>query len=294
MTGIFFNANKEKILGNLNNAADLFAEVIRRDGNNHAAMYELAGIYESQKKYGDALFFARSAYKLDPKNEWYAILLSDVLRDNHKFDESAQVLEQLTKDYPDRIDYYFEWASSLVFGRKYSDAIKVYDKIEEKIGVTEDVSLQKERLWLQLNKNDKAIAEIQKLIASNPKDTKAYTLLGDLYEKIGNKEKALETYNKILEIDPNDPYVHLSLANYYRDNGDNEKSQQELKLAFSNKELDVDTKVQIIASYFPIVEKHPEMMEQALEMCKLFVGANPDEPRAHAIYGEFLSMHKEY
>src|SRR5690349_15500756 len=68
VTYLYFNANKEKILGNLNNAADLFAEVIRKDGSNHAAMYELANIYAQQKKYSDALFFSRSAYKLDSKN----------------------------------------------------------------------------------------------------------------------------------------------------------------------------------------------------------------------------------
>src|SRR5689334_7188052 len=64
VTYLYFNANKEKILGNLNNAADLFAEVIRKDGSNHAAMYELANIYAQQKKYSDALFFSRSAYRL--------------------------------------------------------------------------------------------------------------------------------------------------------------------------------------------------------------------------------------
>jgi len=294
ITYLFFNANKEKILGNLNNAADLFAEVIRKDGSNAAAMYELSNIYDAQKKYSDALFFARSAYKIDPKNEWYAISLSDILQKNHKFDESAQVFEQLTKDKPDRVDFYFEWASALVFAGKYSDAVKVYDKIEEKIGVTSELTLQKERLWLQLNKNDKAIAEVQKLIDANPKDAKAYNMLAELYQKMGNKEKALETYNKILEIDPDNPYVHLSLADYYRSNGDKEKSQKELKLAFSNKELDVDTKISILVSYFPIVEQHPEMMEQALEMSKLLIEANPTEPRAHAIYGEFLAQNKEY
>jgi tetratricopeptide (TPR) repeat protein len=294
VTYLFFNANKEKILGNLNNAADLFAEVIRKDGGNHAAMYELSNIYAEQKKYSDALFFARSAYRLDIKNEWYAISLSDILQKNHKFEESAQVLEQLTKDYPDRVDYYFELAQAEVFAGKYSDAIKTYDKIEERIGVSNEVVLQKERLWLQLNKNDKAIAEVQKLIDADPKDAKAYNMLAELYQKMGNKEKALETYNKILQVDPDNPYVHLSLADYYRTNGDKEKSQQELKLAFSNKELDIDTKLSILGSYAAIIELHPEMLEQALEMGKLLIEANPTEPRAHAIYGEFLRVDSQY
>jgi tetratricopeptide (TPR) repeat protein len=294
VTKLFFDANKEKLLGNLNNAADLFAEVIRKDGSNHAAMYELSNIYAEQKKYSDALFFARSAYRLDPKNEWYAMSLSDILQKNHKFEESAQVLEQLVKDYPDRIDYYFELASAQVFAGKYSDAIKTYDKIEAQIGISSEVIMQKERLWLQLNKSDKAIAEVQKLIDANPKDAKAYNMLAELYQKIGNKEKALETYNKILQIDPDNPYVHLSLADYYRSNGDKEKSEQELKLAFSNKELDIDTKLSILASYAAIIELHPEMTEQALEMGKLLIEANPKEPRAHAIYGQFLSSDSQY
>jgi tetratricopeptide (TPR) repeat protein len=290
ITHLFFNANKEKILGNLNNAADLFAEVIRKDKSNHAAMYELSNIFASQKKYADALFFARSAYKLDSKNEWYGLSLSDILQKNHKFDEAAQVLEQLTKDYPHRVDYFFEWASALVFAGKYADAIKAYDKIEEKIGVTNDLTLQKERLWLQLDKKDKAIAEVQKLIDSNPKDAKAYNMLAELYQKIGNKEKALETYNKILEIDPNNPYVHLSLADYYRTNGDRKKSQEEIKLAFSNKELDIDTKISILGSYAALIELHPEMLELSMDMSKLILETNPSEPRAHAIYGEFLRL----
>src|SRR5436190_22380537 len=79
---VFFNASKEKVLGNLDNAASLFSEVIRRDPGNAAAMYELANIFSSQKKYADALFFAKSAYLIDRKNSWYALTYSDILQKN--------------------------------------------------------------------------------------------------------------------------------------------------------------------------------------------------------------------
>lgn len=294
VTYLFFNANKEKILGNLNNAADLFAEVIRKDGSNHASMYELANIYAEQKKYSDALFFIRSAYKLDSKNEWYAMSFAEILQKNGKFEESATVYEQLLKDKPDRLDYYFEWASALIYANKLSDAIKVLDKLEAKIGVNKDVVMQKQRLYMQLGKTDKAIAEVQKLIDENPKDAQAYGMLAELYQNMGQKEKALEIYNKVLEIDPENPYIHLSLADYYRTNGDKEKSVAELKKAFGNKKLDIDTKIQILASYYALIELHPEMKEQALEMSKLLIEANPEEPRAHAVYGDFLIQDKQY
>ena len=294
VTYLFFNANKEKILGNLNNAADLFAEVIRKDGSNHASMYELANIYAQQKKYSDALFFSRSAYKLDPKNEWYAMSYADILQKNGKFEESAIVYEQLVKDNPDRLDYYFEWASALIYSNKLLDAIKVLDKVEAQVGVNKDVVMQKQRLYMQLGKTDKAIAEVQKLIDADPKDAQAYGMMAELYQSIGQKEKALEIYNKVLEIDPENPYIHLSLADYYRSNGEKEKSVEELKKAFGNKKLDIETKIQILVSYYALIELHPEMKEQALEMGLLLIEANPEDPRSHAIYGEFLIQDKQY
>ncbi len=291
---LFFNANKEKILGNLGNAAELFADVIRKDGSNSASMYELANIYTQQKKYKDALFFSRSAYRIDPTNVWYGLSYADILQKNGKFDDASQVLEQLIKDNPERIDFYFELASSQIFANKFNDAIKTLDRVEAKVGINKEVIQQKQRLYIQLKKTDKAIAEVQKLVDSNPRDVQAYKMLAELYQNLGQKDKALETYKKVLEMDPDDAYIHLSLADFYRSNGEKEKSIEELKKSFSNKNLDIDTKVQILASYYNLIELHPELREQALVMCQLLLEAHPDDNRVHAVYGDFLKQDKQY
>ncbi|REJ82851.1 MAG: tetratricopeptide repeat protein [Bacteroidetes bacterium] len=290
VTHVFFNANKEKILGNLNNAASLFAEVIRKDPSNAAAMYELANIYVEQKKYADALYFAKTAWQIDSKNIWYSLSYADILEKNRKFDEAANVLNQLVKDYPERIDFYYEHASALIYAEKLNEAIKVYDKVEEKSGISKEVSLQKARLYQRLNKNDKAIAELQKLIDSNPSDAQSYGMLAEMYQSMGEKQKALDTYNKILKVDPNNPYIHLSLADFYRSNGEKEKSVEQLKLAFANKELDIETKISILVSYYALIELHPELRDQAMDMVQLLVESHPSEPRAFAVQGDFLSQ----
>lgn len=291
---VFFNANKEKILGNLNIAADLFAEVIRKDGSNAAAMYELSNIYSEQKKYSDALFFSKSAWSIDSKNVWYALSYADILNKNKKFDEAAAVLSQLVSDYPQRFDFYYEWASAYVYGEKFNDAIKVYDKLEEKAGISTDLSMRKARLYQRINKNDKAITELQKLINSNPADAQSYGMLAELYQSMGEKQKALDTYNKILEVDPENPYIHLSLADYYRTNGEKEKSVAELKKAFQNSELDIETKISILVSYYNLIDVHPDLKEQAMEMSLLLIESHPSESRAHAIYGDFLNRDEQY
>ena len=294
VTNLFFNASKEKILGNPDNAASLYSEVIRKDPGNAASMYELANIYVDQKKYADALFFSKSAYMIDRRNSWYALSYAEILQKNKKFNDAADVLGRLVQDFPDHTDFYFEWANALIYAEHPADAIKAYDKLELQIGLKKEVSLQKTRLYQRMNKPEKAIEELKKLIANDPKDAQPYGMLAEIYQSMGNKEKALETYNLILQIDPDNPYIHLSLADFYRSNGEKEKSVEELKKAFLNKELDIDTKISILSSYYALIGIHPELQEQALEMCELLISSHPSEPHAHAVYGDFLNQDKKF
>jgi hypothetical protein len=48
--------------------------------------------------------------------------------------------------------------------------IKIYQKIEGVIGITEEISLQKQRIYLIQKKSDLAEAEIQKLIKEFPEE----------------------------------------------------------------------------------------------------------------------------
>ena len=119
-------------------------------------------------------------------------------------------------------------------------------------------------------------------------------MLAEVYQAMGQKEKALETYNRILEIDPDNPFIHLSLADYYRSNGEKEKSVVELKKAFNNPELGIETKISILSSYYALIELHPELREQAMEMTELLVKTHPERSRAFAVRGDFLIQEKKY
>ncbi|MBK5283890.1 MAG: tetratricopeptide repeat protein [Bacteroidia bacterium] len=281
-------------LGNLDNAAGIFAEVIRKDGSNHAAMYELADIYVRQKKYNDALFFAKSAAIANPRNPWYKELLAEVYENLKQFTEAANIYSQLVKDFPERGDYYLNWAQSLLQANKLDEALKVYDKIEQYFGLTRDITLQKQRLYMGLKKPEKAIAEVTKFLSANPRDSQLYGILAELYQSQKQFDKAMEAYAKLKEIDPDNPYLHLSLADYYRNKGDNEKSFQELKQAFSNKELEIDTKLQIIASYYNLFDVNPELQSQAMELNSILVQTHPEESKVYAVYADFLIRQKKY
>ncbi|HEX5002113.1 MAG TPA: tetratricopeptide repeat protein [Bacteroidia bacterium] len=291
---IFVNANRDKILGNYEKAADEFAQCIRIDGTNFASMYELAQIYRGAKKYSEALFFAQSAAMGDPSNTWYRTFYADLLLDTRKLPEAEKEYGSLYKDYPDRIDFGFSYAGTLLMNGKTQDAIKVYDEIEKQTGVTEELIREKQRLYLKMGNVEKAAAEIEKLIQDDPQELRYYSMLTDLYQANDMPDKALETINRMKAIDPESPQVYLALAEYYRKTNQKEKSFEQLKLAFASPQMDADVKIRIISSYLPLIDGNPEMLAQGTELGKILAETHPSNAIALAIYGDFLSMNMKF
>jgi tetratricopeptide (TPR) repeat protein len=272
---------------------DLFGQVIRLDQQNDAAHYELAQLYYQNKKFNDALHFARTAAQLKPSNDWYQLLLADICMNTGRMSEAVSIHEKLVKTNPNRVEYYFNWANALMFSGKLEDAIKVFDMAEQKIGIERDLIVQKERMYLKLGKIDKAAAEVEKLIKAFPTDMGAYSLLVELYQANGMNEKVLETVERMKKVNPSDPHVYLALAEYYRSIKENEKSFEQLKLAFRSPDLDSEIKMRILSSYLPLIQLQAGMLEQALELSAIYVEIHPEDAMGHAVFGDFLNMDKK-
>ncbi|HET8964339.1 MAG TPA: tetratricopeptide repeat protein, partial [Chitinophagales bacterium] len=250
-------------------------------------------IYTYENNKNQALFYSKKAAQADPKNIWYQLLYAECLKGKKQMMDVVGVYERLLLNYPDRIDFYYELANAYLYANKPNDALRTYFKIEEQVGVTEDASMQKIKIYKSLNYSDKAIDEAKKLIATFPKEGKYYGILGELYQEKGLNEKALQAYNDLLKIDPENAYVHLSLADYYRNQKQNEKAFEEIKIAFKSKELDIDTKIKILLSYYSITETYSELKPDADELCKILVEVHPDEAKAFSMYGDFLYRDKK-
>lgn len=291
---LFIDANKERILGNYDMAEVLFSQALKVDPNSSATMYELANIYSFQNNKNQALFYSKKAAMLDPKNVWFQLLYAGCLKENKMPNEVAVVYERLIKDNPENYDFYYELANIYIYLNKSNDAIKTYNKIETAIGVTEESSMQKLKLYKANNNFEKAVEEAKKLIKTFPKDAKYYGILGELYQEKGMNDKAFEAYNELIKIDSTNAYVHLSLADYYRSLKQNDKAFQEIKLAFKSNQLDIDTKVKILLSYYDITESFPELKTDADELCKIIVEVHPDEAKSFAVYGDFLYRDKKF
>ena len=295
VTNLFMDATKARLIGETEKAISLYESCLAKNPDHSASMYELAQIYFETNDYESAARFAEKASDIEPGNKWYKLLLVEIYGKAGKKKELLDICEKLVKQDNDNVDYLYELANAYLMNDDGNNAIKTYDKIENHLGVSEEISLQKERIFVILKKFDQAAAELKKLIPEFPDQESRYlSMLAEMYMQAGKTEEAAQYYQKVLDKDPQNPYIHITLSDYYRQKGDKKRSFDELKLGFANKSLDIDTKIRVLLSYFTDNDSYNANKAEVIGLAEILVQTHPEEAKAHSMYGDFLMDEKKY
>lgn len=290
----FMDACKERSLGNKEEAAKKFYEVLSINGKNATARFELAKLLDEKAMSTEALTLIEQAIDLDPKNTFFLDFKADLLGKLGKLKDAIKTYERIIKIQPSNLEVLYKIGDSWLVSGEYEKAIENYNRVVAIIGVDEQMSLQKEKIWLQLNKLDKAEEEIKKLIAAFPAEVRYYNILAELYRANNLPDKAFEVYTQVEKISPDEAFLNMQLADYYRVKGDKERSFSYLKRAFSNKNLDIDTKMKVLISYYTLTESNSNLKEQAYELLAILVEVHSNDAKAFAVYGDFLYRDERY
>jgi len=293
-TGMLIDAKKEALIGNIDGATTMFKRYIERYPMDPVGYYELAQLEGIKKNYSDAINLISKSIELDPENIWYQLFLSELYQITGNYSNAIGIFEKIIDKNPDNLDYYYQLASLYLTISRYQDAIKMYDRIEEKAGVSEEISLQKEKIHIHLADLQKAEEELKNLIHAFPGESRYYSILAEFYMSNNSPDKAIEVYKKVEEIDPENAYIHMSMADYYRKTGKKDKAFEELKLGFANPNLDVDTKVNILLSFYSVNQLFSELKDEAFTLAKILLETHPADPKVHSIYGDLLVQDKKY
>ena len=284
----FFSALKEKSLENYEEALDLFQKCIKIDNNKAVPYYESAMINKDLGRFNLAVEQIKIAVDLDLDNRWYELHYAEALFANRDFKSASVVYKKLILKEPGNQDLFFLLADMYIYDNDFLKAIEVYDNLELIKGIDKMISMQKHKLYMQLEKRYYAVKELKNLVEKFPNDIEALEILSEAYLLNDDKEKAFDIFKKLAIIAPENGRIHLTLADYYRDQGDNTKSFEELKLAFKSIKLSVDVKVRILASYFQLLAVNKTMKEQAYTLVKLLMQSHPNDVKPKALYADIL------
>lgn len=289
---LFFSAIREKTIENFTLAADLFNRCLQIDPANDAAMYELAALRKTQKREADALVLLERAVTVNRENEWYWVALADSYQKTNDLDKLENVYDELIR-INQKPDYYFDKANAYFLLKKYDAALKVYNQLEGLTGLTDDLLINRQKVYLKQNKLDKATAELDTMIAGNPNELRYYLLQAELYNSNGFSDKALKVLEQAAKLNPNNGMLHLALAEIYRDKKDIDGSFKQLSVAFASADVDVNQKIKIILSYLPKLQE-PAARASALELSRILANTHPDDAKAQALYADMLVQNEKY
>ena len=281
---------KEDVQGAINN----FEEALKYMPDDAASMFELSEQYVRAGRADEGFAMIKKAAELDPANKWYQMRLAMFYRNNGQYDEFANVYEALTEKYPDDVDMLSELLEVYLVTENYNKALEKLDLLEKQAGYNELVSEQRLEIYKRQGQSKKMVAELEKLIANNPENTRYYHMLAKVYTDNGKEKEAIKIYNKIKEIDPNDQYINISLLEYYEKKGDFDKAFDELIAAINNKNLDFNTKANIYEYWFNKFEDAKNIDQQALQAGNAFVEAYPDNQLGYLILASYYIKGNEY
>ena len=289
-----FNGFKSKALEDYESALKHFFKAIKINNLSPVPHYEIALIYNSNENYLLAIEQIEKAIKLDKDNIWYLQLFAQTLFNISDFNKAAIEYRKLIIKQPTNDEFYFKLADLYIYSNDFKKAIKVYNELEGVIGISKMLSMQKHKLYREINDLKGAILELQNLLMLFPDDIEVMEILSELYLLNDEKDKAFKLFQLLSKISPNNGRIHLTLADYYRENGNNKKSYDELKLAFKSPNLSIDTKVSILISYYQLLAINDEINSQAYELADILIKYHPDDLKARAVFADILYTDNNY
>ena len=240
------------------------------------AHFEYAKLLLMQNKVKAAIEELQTALTLCDTNRWIKATLAEAYDISQQYDKSEKLWQNLSIKYPENQEYIYKYAIALIYQNKLKEAVDAYNIMEVQMGVNEDIIIAKRNM----NKLEKAF----------PADIRYPLDIADIY--ISNKmdAKAMPYLQKAGEIDPTNPQINTSLYNYYVENKNNDSAYKYLKRAFVSPELNIDEKIKILLSFYG---KNLQK-QMAYNLLDSLVKAHPEDPKAWAIYADFLNQDNQF
>ena len=291
-TKYLIQATGAKISGDIYAADSIYKKCLLLNPESGVVNFELSGLYISLDQPQKALEYANKAVILSPENEWYLANLAVIYKkiNNHK--KSAESFSKLVVSKPEKISYLFSLTEELLNNNSYKKAIKVLDVIEKKIGIKEEISIQKHQIYLFLKNKKKAVIELKNLISNEPESISRLGLLAEYYENAKKSELAKAILNKMLSIDSSNGLVRLSLFQHYYKNKEYKKGYKELLLVMNSNSIEINLKKQILMQ-ISYDKSSPYNISEVCNLAQSFLSIDSKNSDVLLLMGDFKMLLRE-
>lgn len=282
----FTEGEKYFILEDYAKALLLFQKSLDTNPDNATVYYKIAQIHSQGDNVTKALQNINMALALEKDNKYFYVLAADINTQLADFQRASELLEEMTSRISNTDQYLFELAALYLYQNRYDDALSTYDKIEKAYGISEEVVSQKQKIHLQNNNVELALAEGKKLMSNFP-DNESFVLKQAEILFANNRSSEALVFLKEYLTNNESASIRLLLADLQRQQGNIDDALKNLEIAFNDPSLDANNKIQLLAELRN--EFTPEeLKEVSLKLSKKLIETHPDVADAYAVYGDIL------
>ena len=242
----FLEAVRLKEKGEMDAAFEMYSHCLAIDSQSAATLYELGKFYMYLGQPIKGENFLRKAMLTQPSNYWYKETLAGYYQGKGEDAKAIDVIESMADQFPSRLEPLMALVDLYNRTRDYQKVIHTLDRLERLDGKSEQVSMEKFRMYLAMDNNEKAFSEIEALVKEYPYEMRYLTMLGDVYMENGKEEEAFSTYQKVLAQEPEYAPAMLSMASYYEKTGEDSLYRTQLDALLLNQKVETSAKLNIM------------------------------------------------
>lgn len=288
----FLEATRQREAGNHADALALYEHCLSIHPQSAAVMYELAQYYAFLQQPERSRALLEKSVALQPENFWYRQTLGAYYRSVKEVDKAIAVYEEMSRQFPARGELLMMLMDLYSQQKDYANLIKTLDRLEMKEGKSEQLSMEKYRIYLQMGDKEKAFTEMENLSKEYPNDLRYRVMLGDSYLDNGRADEAYAIFQEALAADPENAQAQLSLAAYYERMGMDSLFYAQQEAVLMNRKLDSGVKVEVMRR---IILQNEQAGGDSTRVFQLFTRllAAPQEDAAMATLCYSYMQHKQ-
>ena len=126
------------------------------------------------------------------------------------------------------------------------------------------------------------------LLHDAPNSAVPNALMGNIFAQLNMPDSAFAYYDRALIIEPDYGYANLQKAYLYNSLGDSTNYEKEISATLLNKNIDVDTKVDILTDYIRDCIQQGDSSARVDNMFRTILNQHPHEAQIRHLFSDYL------
>ena len=293
---IFLEAEKQRNMGRDDAFHHLLQYAHSLDPENSAIAYYLgySRLMKSNLSVSDSLFSSslrmmRKHVDAHPEDKYEAMLYANGNMIANQVQEGLRVLKIQAERNPHNVEVQLSIADAYARLEDYRNAIAAYDSVQQWQGQSVQLSARKVRAYQALNDTVGAIGEMHSLLATAPRNVDYNLAMGNMLLMFGERDSALTYYDKAQQYEPENGATYLAKAQFYNAIGDSVNYDQQTYQALVSKDLDVASKVEVLADYARHLLVAKDSSARTENLFKVLIEQHPNEPQIRMLFSDYLA-----